>query len=82
MSLNARTNSPDKDLLRTRLSKWAARHTLDSDEQQLLIERTIAVALDDANVLYAPDLVSAMKGLMDRLSAPETSKQLSAFSLK
>lgn len=78
MSSDALGNSPDRDNLRAYLSRWAARLTRDPMEQQRLIEQTIAVALDDPDVLDAADVDGALERLMHRLISPDNSTRLSA----
>lgn len=73
MSSDALSNSPDTDNLRAYLARWAARLTLDPKEQQRLIEQTIAVALDDPDVLDAADVDVALERVMHRLISPDKS---------
>lgn len=62
-------HSHDNDILRASLSRWAARLTRDPIEQKRLIDQTVAVALDDPDVLDAQDVQEALKRVMERLTA-------------
>lgn len=78
MSSGSPGNLPAKDLLRAYLSKWVAQLTPDPDEQRRLVDQTVAVALDDPDVLDAEDVEDALKRVMHRLNLPDTSTRISA----
>lgn len=73
MSSGAHSHSPDNNPLREQLLRWAVRLTLDPAEQRRLIDQTIAVALDDPDVLDAEDVNDALERVMQRLLSVDTS---------